>query len=436
MAYVKKLSEGKTKIIWEVEDEKYVEIQSKDDLTAGNGKKKSGFGGKGVISNKTTCNVFEFLADCGVKTHYVEQVNDDSFRAIRCKMIPLEVIARRKADGSYLERHPDVEKGAISPRLKAEFFWKNDAGHDPLIRISKENKHPYYPNSYYPDIPPDKREYCHLYYAHQPHQFIKTIDSVCSLENFQQMENLVRFTFLLLEKAWKNLGVDLWDLKLEFGYNAENYKLLLADVIDNDSWRITKDGVQLDKQIFRDGNTPMDEIARRYELVKNLTFHFREMVNRKNNVYYPEIVALYGSDKSEKDKKFVYKIKDNLLRYNWTNYKSIQASAHKETLKLLKIISEESHKNFNPIFICVAGLQNELAPVVAAHTTAPVISCSPTVENFPNDIWSNVRLPNGVSAGFVWTPEQAALQALKIISQVNPLVYAKLQTEVEDRFDT
>lgn len=428
MARIEKLAEGKTKIIWKIDGintDKEVEIQSKDD-----------FEGKGVISNRTTCNIFEFLADCGIVNHYIEKVDSDAFKAIKCKMIPLEVVARRRADGSYLERHPDVRKETIFPRLVVEFFLKSDEFHDPMIKIQTEKNgaSKYYWKLYDAHrIYPNYMQNLDKIYSNAK----KTVEPLVPIEDVQEMENQTRFIFLLLERAWKNLGVDLWDLKLEFGYNMiNNNELLLADVIDNDSWRITKDGVQLDKQTFRDGNVPMEEITRRYELVKNLTPHFKEMVNYGNNIYHPQIVILHGS---EKDIDCVNKIAETLGRINkeyfFRHSISIQASAHRETLKLLKIISEESHKNNSVIFICVAGMQNELAPVVAAHTAAPVISCSPSVKDFPNDIWSNVRLPSGVATGFVWYPEQAALQALKIIAQVNPLVYAKLQSEVEDRFD-
>jgi phosphoribosylaminoimidazole-succinocarboxamide synthase len=423
------ITEGKTKIIWKTENNRYVNIQNKDNLTAGDGEKRDSFKNKGKISNQITCNIFEFLQNCGVASHYIKQINNETFKALKCKMAPLEVVARRRADGSYLKRNPGIEKGTVFPRLIVEFYLKDDLMHDPLIKVSKEIKNPYYPTSYYPAIPPKEREYWHLYDAKKPHCLISVYDAKCPVKVIKQMENQIRFIFLLLEKAWKNLGVDLWDLKLEFGYSAENNELLLADVIDNDSWRITKDGVQLDKQIFRDGNAPMDEIKKRYKLVADLTSHFKEMANGKNNIYHPKVVILYGS---EKNASCIDAIRRALsVKYEWKRTLAIRTPTPDVNIKDISKLLKICHKNTYVIFICLADLSNFFAPIAATHTVAPLIFCSPTAEKLPIDTWSYIRLLDKDNRNSILTPKQAALQALKIIAGVNPLIYAKLQTEIE-----
>ena len=85
-------------------------------------------------------------------------------------------------------------------------------------------------------------------------------------------------TFLLLEKAWKKFKVSLIDMKIEVGYTKEQ-ELVVADVIDNDSWRIWPHGDpkrQLDKQSFRDGEE-MTEVQKKYKAVTEYVKEFDEV---------------------------------------------------------------------------------------------------------------------------------------------------------------
>ena len=81
--------------------------------------------------------------------------------------------------------------------------------------------------------------------------------------------------FEILEKAWKKFDVDLIDMKIEVGIN-QNKEIVIADVIDNDSWRIWPNGdpkKQLDKQSFRDGEK-LTEVQRKYTIVTEYTKKF------------------------------------------------------------------------------------------------------------------------------------------------------------------
>ena len=79
---------------------------------------------------------------------------------------------------------------------------------------------------------------------------------------FPEMRRIARQAFLVLEKAWQLEGGTLVDLKVEFGYDTKG-KLLLADVIDNDSWRVLESGAYIDKQVYRDGGA-LDDVAAKY----------------------------------------------------------------------------------------------------------------------------------------------------------------------------
>ena len=81
--------------------------------------------------------------------------------------------------------------------------------------------------------------------------------------------------FEILEKAWKKFDVDLIDMKIEIGID-NNKELVIADVIDNDSWRIWPNGdskQQLDKQAFRDG-VNLSEVRDKYAVVTQYTKQF------------------------------------------------------------------------------------------------------------------------------------------------------------------
>jgi len=79
-------------------------------------------------------------------------------------------------------------------------------------------------------------------------------------------------TFLVLEKVWQSVGRRLVDLKVEFGINADG-QLRLADVIDNDSWRVLDDWQYIDKQLYRDG-VDLKTVLEKYKMVADLTDNF------------------------------------------------------------------------------------------------------------------------------------------------------------------
>src|SRR3990167_6820558 len=121
----KKVAEGKTKVILALpNDRDSILVKSKDAITAGDGAKKDILQKKGVHSTSTTCNIFEFLRSCGIPTHFKERVLEDTFRAIKCDMLPLEVVARRIATGSYIRRNRAVPSGYRFTPPSIEFFLK------------------------------------------------------------------------------------------------------------------------------------------------------------------------------------------------------------------------------------------------------------------------------------------------------------------------
>lgn len=253
-----KIIEGKTKIIWSTDVAGIVSIESNDVITAGDGAKRDPIGNKGVLATETTCNCFSLLNARGIPTHFLERESEKRFLARRVKMIPIELVARRIAAGSYLQRHPEVKEGTIFPDLVLESFYKDDSLHDPLINwngrqgsVELYNAHvPWGPRAYLIDLNP-----CSL---------LTPWGDRLRADDFKKFAKITHDVFLVLERAWSQLNVTLVDLKIECGW-TEAWKLVVADVIDNDSWRIwpAGDKTQMkDKQVYRDlGETTAEALG-------------------------------------------------------------------------------------------------------------------------------------------------------------------------------
>lgn len=250
-ATVKPLDEGKTKIIWPTDSPNRVRIESKPDITAGDGAKRDVIEGKAEAANATTCNVFELLEAAGIWTHYVDRVDDRSFLAMKAEMIPIELVARRVATGSYLKRNPNAVEGEIFDKLVFEMFWKDDDLNDPFIVVDEiECKLVLYPagapietSQPIKEIPFPKVDFKNQ----NPFWILK------------RLERMTRRTFETIEAAWAEQDVLFVDLKIECGWvndpGEDGLDLAVADVIDNDSWRIWPAGDQtrmLDKQVYRE----------------------------------------------------------------------------------------------------------------------------------------------------------------------------------------
>ncbi len=215
---------------------------NKDQITAGDGVRRNELPGKSRWSTITTANVFRLLNDENIATHFVEQINDVTLLVRRCVMLPFEQAQRRIATGSYLQRHPEVSEGMRFEPVLIETFLKDDARHDPQI------------------WPED----------------IVTMRLATAAE-IAWMARQGRRVFETLERAWATVDVTLVDLKIEFGRDNTG-NLMVADVIDNDGWRLWPGGDKnrmLDKQVYRNlqavTGQDLQGIADRYALVADLT---------------------------------------------------------------------------------------------------------------------------------------------------------------------
>ena len=293
--------EGKTKIIEDVADPTLVRITTKDSLTANDAAIQADLP---VAEDKTTqnCNVMFHLKQAGVPVAFEIRNDKTSFIAKKCKMIPVECVMRRRAFGSYLKREPSMKSGDIFDPLLTEFFHKHAVVvHEDLIIVGEETedntsaytemitedmarelylKDGQWLGEVYTDplIEPTKDTWL-LFppkqprYDMQPLKYIQPEVDPVTLEYIRS--SLMIPCFEILEKAWKKFNVELIDMKIEIGID-HNKELVIADVIDNDSWRIWPNGdpkQQLDKQAFRDG-VKLSEVRDKYAVVTQYTKQF------------------------------------------------------------------------------------------------------------------------------------------------------------------
>ena len=209
------LYEGKAKKVFETSDPDLVIVDYKDDATAFNGEKKGTIVGKGVINNKMTNYMFGLLEKEGVPTHLVEELSDRETLVKKVEIVPLEVIVRNVAAGSFSKKL-GIEEGRKLSCPTLEFSYKNDDLGDPFI------------NDYYA--------------------------LALDLATHEEIDTIAKYAFKVNEfmlKFFKEINVDLIDFKIEFG--RFHGQILLADEISPDTCRFWDSTTheKLDKDRFR-----------------------------------------------------------------------------------------------------------------------------------------------------------------------------------------
>ncbi len=209
------LYEGKAKVIYRTDSENLVIQYFKDDTTAFDGAKKEVLEDKGVINCAISTIIFEYLEKHGVKTHFVERLSPREMLVKKCEIIPVEVVVRNIAAGSFSRRY-GVEEGTPLKEPLVEYFFKNDELHDPMVC----------PN--------------HVY-----------LFNWATREELGYMTKAALEVNKLLKNFFDEIDIQLVDFKLEFG--RHNGEILLADEITPDACRLwdKSSGEALDKDRFR-----------------------------------------------------------------------------------------------------------------------------------------------------------------------------------------
>ena len=210
------LYEGKAKKVYATDDPEILLVDYKDDATAFNGLKKGTISGKGAINNRVTNFMMQMLERMGVPTHFVRELSERETLVKKVSIVPLEVIVRNLAAGSFAKRY-GVEEGMVFAEPTIEFSYKNDGLGDPLIN-----------------------EYHALALG------------LASKEELAEIKRLAFRVNEVMKEFFKVRRVDLVDFKLEFG-RLPNGSIVLADEISPDTCRFwdSETHEKLDKDRFR-----------------------------------------------------------------------------------------------------------------------------------------------------------------------------------------
>ena len=209
------LYEGKAKKIFLTEKDDELIQYFKDDATAFNAEKRGTILEKGIVNNAISAKLFQHLADAGIPSHFIQQINDREMLTRRVKIIPVEVVVRNRATGSIVKRLGLKEGLIIDPPL-VEFFYKDDSLGDPLIS--------------------------------EDHIRLLKLATPGQIEELRQQALKINE---VLKPFFQKKGMFLVDFKLEFGLWSG--QIILADEISPDTCRFwdIQTGERMDKDRFR-----------------------------------------------------------------------------------------------------------------------------------------------------------------------------------------
>jgi len=413
--------EGKTKRIFRMPGKTgLARVESKADITAGDGAKRDSFPGKDRYATATTIAVFRLLNACGIPTAFVESLSPTEFIAHECAMLPYEVVGRRKALGSYLKRNPHIDRGTEFHAVVIEFYLKTTGRTFKGIEFPKDD--PFIAEMNHKGIVTYRPD---MSITDPGNPSLPVVDTKMYGKNkpmhpFIEMEALARKVFLVLEGAWREQGCSLCDLKIEFGITNAG-KLVVADVIDNDSWRLfDAEGQHLDKQRYRDG-AGLDEVAALYADVAKRTARFASLEEK------PTIILWRESDK-EDVRPFTDAVSSLGIPAMLV---SLVRSVHKMPEAALALLREQLTEHSRCVVIAYVGRSNGAGPVFAADTHVPVIAVPASVGSFPDDVWSSLRMPSDVPLMTVLEPANAVQAALGILAARSPQCYLARRSIIE-----
>ena len=236
MQKLEQIYEGKAKRVYKTDDPELYIVDYKDDATAFNGLKKGTIAGKGIINNQMSNRLMQMIERKGVPTHFVKELSKRETLVKKVSIVPLEVIVRNIAAGSFSKRY-GVEEGMVFDEPVIEFSYKNDALGDPLLNT-----------------------------GHALALKVATRAEIDAIKSYALQINSI------LKAFWTECGVTLVDFKLEFGRTADG-SVILADEISPDTCRLwdTATGEKLDKDRFRRDLGGVEEAYA--EIMKRLVEH-------------------------------------------------------------------------------------------------------------------------------------------------------------------
>jgi len=220
MSRRRQIYEGKAKILFEGPEPGTLVQYFKDDATAFNNQKRGTIVGKGVLNNRISEHIMTLLNELNIPTHFIRRINMREQLIKQVEIMPVEVIVRNVAAGSFSKRL-GVEEGTQLPRSIVEFCFKSDELNDPLVG--------------------------------------EDLVTAMGWMNPRELDEVMGLTLRVndvLCGLFAGIGIRLVDFKLEFGryfLNEDDIQIILADEISPDNCRLwdSKTREKLDKDRFR-----------------------------------------------------------------------------------------------------------------------------------------------------------------------------------------
>ena len=208
---------GNEKQFFATDDPDKVIVRYKDVTVAFNNVKRARFEGKGALNNKISALLMAYLRDCGIRNHFIERVGEDEQLCRRIEILPIEVIVRNRVAGSLAARL-GIEEGFKPDNLIVELRYNEDELDDPFIN--------------------------------------RDLAVALGLVTYEEIDGMVaeaKKANAALKELFHRIGIELVDVKLEFGRATDNGEIILSDEVSPDPARLwdEKTGERLDKDRFR-----------------------------------------------------------------------------------------------------------------------------------------------------------------------------------------
>ena len=209
--------EGNEKQVFSTDVPDQVIFRYKDVMVAYNNVKRARFKGKGALNNKISALLLNYLNENGVETHYISTLGEKEQLCRMIEIIPLQVVVHNRIAGSLAYRL-GVEEGYAHPNTIVDLRYNNDALDDPFIN----------------------RDHA-------------VALGLATYQELDAMYNTARRANELLKPLFHRAGIELVDMRLEFGKAADSGAIIISDEISPDTCRLWDEtsGERLDKDRFR-----------------------------------------------------------------------------------------------------------------------------------------------------------------------------------------
>jgi phosphoribosylaminoimidazole-succinocarboxamide synthase len=221
---MKKIYEGKTKDVYELEDGNY-KLKFKDDVTGKDGVFDPGANsvglsieGAGKAGLKLTKFFFEKINEKGIPTHYIDTDLEERTMTVRPAEVfgkGLEIICRYRAVGSFERRYGDYVEKAEPLDAYVEVTLKDDERKDPLITKDA----------------------------------LAMLD-ILSKDEYEKLKELTKKTAAVVKENLKKKDIELYDIKFEFGRVGKEKEIALIDEISGGNMRAYKDGEYIEPLVL------------------------------------------------------------------------------------------------------------------------------------------------------------------------------------------